>query len=722
MLRTCTGTLLSTLAAATLIIGCADDDAADRDAAFAGDASTDVASDDRDATSTDATAGADVDAGADSSDNTDTDADSGADALTDIGDDTPTDTADAPDDAGGGDTGIVPLFDESTELEPALRVDTGEALVTRFADRARDRHAREDEFQSYDHYLPFYWEHRTTTVEIIDPIGHGGDTITFNVTTQWPLREAEAELRFFYRGLGTVAEYYNNGVMTALGDNRYTRTVSDNGAEGRELRVGDRMEFELSQFLDAPPRGRINYYGTTFLYIVGEGIVPWQTRGVFGQPGTELEDSYPIPEEGRLGGGTTLPYQYSNEPNSHLLQMATNLAPQNGQTFVLGRRVHHTNMLDGTHTESAENGVFAELNGLVGGRYVNTSCSGCHINNGRGTLPESGLTPDTFVFHVGEADGSADPMLGSVLQPFDVSRAPEGQVVLSGWNEVDDGLRTPVFAFPDGEPAGVSPRIALPLVGMGLLEAIPEAAIVALADPDDADGDGISGRARTVVDPITGQSRLGRFGWTARRSSVREQVASALNTDMGVMTEMFPEPDCGSAQGNCEASGGTLPDAHLETLTRYVALLGVRARRDLDDAEARRGEDVFDELNCSGCHTPSFETSPHHPLAELRSQTIMPYSDLLLHDMGPGLASTLPEDGVSSSEWRTPPLWGLGLADAAAGENEEPGQAFYLHDGRARTIDEAIRWHGGEAEASRAAYESLGDSDQQALLAFLRSL
>ena len=216
---------------------------------------------------------------------------------------------------GTGGTGAAPvdenvtyvaLYDEETVLERALVEERPDALITRLGDRARDRHAREDEFQAYDHYLAFYWEHRTAAIEIVDTVGRGGDSVTFNVTTEWPLIPNQAELRFFYRGIGTVAEYYDNGVMTDLGGNRYTRSVSYNSKTNAPLAVGDRMEFELSQFLNAPPRGRSNYYGTTHLYIVGQGIVPWEARGTFGDGNTEREDSYPIAPTGLLGGAQLL--------------------------------------------------------------------------------------------------------------------------------------------------------------------------------------------------------------------------------------------------------------------------------------------------------------------------------------------------------------------------------------------------------------------------------
>ena len=251
---------------------------------------------------------------------------------------------------------------------------------------------------------------------------------------------------------------------------------------------------------------------------------------------------------------------------------------------------------------------------------------------------------------------------------------------------------------------------------MGLLEAISEADVLALADPNDSDSDGISGRVHVVTDAETGDPRLGRFGYKASVATLKQQVASALNTDMGVMTSVFPDPDCGPSQVDCGPSGEELDDEALNQLTTYVALLGIRPQRDGDDPEVQAGATLFGNYGCDACHTPTFETSPYAPRAELRSQTIHPYTDLLLHDMGPELADDLGEGGASGAEWRTAPLWSVGLT---AEVNDGEG---YLHDGRARTLHEAIAWHGGEGDAARQAYLAASAGDQAALLAFLESL
>ncbi|MFK8014641.1 MAG: di-heme oxidoredictase family protein [Gammaproteobacteria bacterium] len=606
-----------------------------------------------------------------------------------------------------------PLFDSSTVLEPVLQIDTGTALITRMSDRARDRHAREAQFQAYDHFLSFYWEHRTAEIEIVDTIGRGGDTVTFNVITEWPVNPTEAELRFFHL---VAAVYAGNGIMSAVpnldvpGETRrhYTRSATFNPLTNAPLQVGDRMEFELSQFLTGVPNGRNNYYGTATLYVVGQGVKPWQAINAAQNPS-------PIPAAGLIAGDTTLSYQYSDEPDNHFIQMATNLSNINGQTFVLGRRVHHTDFGDGSHNESPDNPNFDELSGLLGTNYINRSCVACHIRNGRALPPSANEPLRRYIVRVGDENGDPDPSIGSVLQPLSTSPTSEGSVSIASWTE-SNGLRSPNFAFTPSPPAQFSARIAPQLVGMGLLEAIRESDIEAMADPDDSNGDGISGRLQLVRDPVTGQSRIGRFGWKASEASVRHQVAGALNTDIGVMTTARPTPDCGVSQFDCGTSNLELSDDNLDKLTAYVSLLGVRARRGLNDATALQGEALFGNAGCTGCHTDTLQTTEFHPHAELRDQTIHPYTDLLLHDMGPGLASTLGEGQASGAEWRTAPLWGIGLT---AGVSE--GEA-YLHDGRARTLTEAILWHGGEAESSKQAFAAMSQSEQNAVIAFLKTL
>jgi CxxC motif-containing protein (DUF1111 family) len=306
-----------------------------------------------------------------------------------------------------------------------------------------------------------------------------------------------------------------------------------------------------------------------------------------------------------------------------------------------------------------------------------------------------------------------------VLQPRSSSGPVEATATIASYTNLTgqfgDGtsysLRKPNYAFQSVTPSFFSVRLTPPLVGMGLLEAVEESTISALADPSDANQDGISGRIQQVSDPQTGDQRLGRFTSKGGRARLSHQIASALNTDMGVTTPVFPSLDGETTTGSPEVSTG-----ELDQMTRYVALLGIGARRDLANPQALRGEQVFTSSQCVKCHTPNMTTGPHHPMAELRNQTIHPYTDLLLHDMGPGLADNMGEGGASGSEWRTPPLWGIGLTAGVSG-----GEA-YLHDGRARTLEEAILWHGGEAEASKEAFRTLPTADRAALIKFLKSL
>ena len=649
---------------------------------------------------------------------------------------------------------MTPLYDAATSLESAIVFDRGDAIVTQFADRARDRHAKEDHFQSYDHYLSHYWTHRTARFMFEDYVTKGGNSIVVTFVTEWKL--GVREFRAWYYGMNTVAEYhgnYENGVVevasgtfddnlnqiSSIGSEyKYQLTITQNrGLNGsvNALALGQAMEIEVSQFLDAVPEGRTNYYGTTYLYMVGVGgMVPWYTVGDFADKSSERENSHRLDEAAWLGGQTTLPYGYTNEPDNHFMQMATNLSGKNGQPFVLGRRIHHTDFETGQHDESIDNGIFTEMVGKSGPHYVSASCSGCHERNGRASVAPVGSALEKWVFKVGDANGAIHPDLGRVLQPqnngINDANDGEGVVTLGAWTE-NNGLRSPNFVFSKTTPATFSARLAPQLVGLGLLEAINEADILALEDINDANGDGISGKAQRVVDPISGETRIGRFGYKAATSSIKHQVAMAFNTDMGVMSSVLPNPDCGSAQTTCGASGVELADQHLDNLVKYISLLGVRPQRDHDSAQVQ-GQSIFNAIGCNGCHVNSFQTSQYHPFAELRDQSIQPYTDLLLHDMGAGLADSLGEGLATGSEWRTAPLWGLGLSACVTGGVTNPtGQQgdeictpdeSYLHDGRARTIHEAILWHGGEGQTANTAYQALNGADKAALEAFLKSL
>jgi CxxC motif-containing protein (DUF1111 family) len=630
---------------------------------------------------------------------------------------------------------FLPLFTAATALEPDPVIETSTAKITYLGDRVRDRHARESAFQKYDHYLSWYWEQRVGNIQIIDRVAKGGSTITFNYTTQGLLNPAE--FRTFFGGVSAVAQYNNNQIATLVSttpssisgetDYNYSATINQNANAGnRPLQIGDRVEIEISYFLAAPRNGRKNYYGTTFLYVVGQGIVPWAQGNDLGLPGgivggvNQTLDSHPLPTEAWLGGLLTLPYQYSNEPLHRFKQMAGNMTAQNAQPFMLGRRLHHTDFQTGVHSEP-DNPVFAQQMNKLGPKFAAQSCVECHVNNGRSLLPAVGTTVEYAGVKVSDStDGAPHPILGEQLQPHAISGNPEAGVLLAGFTTLDgtygDGtsytLRKPVLQFSGVIPAYHSLRMAQPLVGLGLLEAIPESAILALADPNDANLDGISGRARFVPDPSNSLIlRLGRFAHKAAQPKVIHQIAHALNRDMGVVSELFPVLDGETSPRPAEVS-----NTELDQLNRYAVLLGVGAQRDLRDAQVVRGKQLFTSASCVACHTPSFTTSAYHPKGELRNQTIRPYTDLLLHDMGPGLADSMAEGDATGAEWRTAPLWNIGLTAGVAG-----GEG-YLHDGRARTIEEAILWHGGEAEQAKENFRKMSAADREALVKFIRSL
>lgn len=366
-----------------------------------------------------------------------------------------------------------------------------------------------------------------------------------------------------------------------------------------------------------------------------------------------------------------------------------------------------------------------EADGL-GPTFHADSCLGCHVRNGRGSV-------QSILLRIGLGPNN-DPLpeYGSQLQPFGIAGVPgEGKPVraetVTTHRRVDAtaaSLLLPTYSIsspaygPLGDDLRISARIAPQIVGQGLLEAISEDDLVAGADPDDEDGDGISGRVHWVQDGDA--TRVGRFGWKAMHASVESQTAAAFSEDLGITSARFPEINCPGSQSACRAapSGGSpeLGAARLRVTVAYMRLLGVPRRRGGDTDEILRGKALFNAVGCASCHRPSFQTRADASEPELASQRIWPYSDLLLHDMGDRLADRRKEGDAGEREWRTPPLWGLGLVPVVNGERH------LLHDGRARTIEEAILWHDGEAAAARLAYEQLSPATRAELEAFVESL
>ena len=382
--------------------------------------------------------------------------------------------------------------------------------------------------------------------------------------------------------------------------------------------------------------------------------------------------------------------------------------------------------------------VPAEVNPGLGPVYNNISCINCHARDGRGRAPTSGEKLTSMLFRVSLPNPEGDVTHGPVPVPgfgtqlnnraiFGVP--PEGTVTINyteGELTTSDGtkvyLRTPNYKIenayqPLPDNVELSPRVAPVVFGLGLLEAIPESTILALADEDDQDGDGISGKANYVWDVQKNGLSLGRFGWKANQPTLIQQVASAYHDDMGITTSLLPrESSAGQSQYDGRGDDPELSDEILDVVTFYVQTLAVPARRNLDDPVVQRGEELFESVGCSSCHIPTLRTGTLSDVPEVSNQTIQPFTDLLLHDMGPGLADNRPDFLASGSEWRTPPLWGIGLVKVVNGHTN------FLHDGRARGLLEAILWHSGEAEQSREAVQGMSASDRDALIAFLESL
>lgn len=370
----------------------------------------------------------------------------------------------------------------------------------------------------------------------------------------------------------------------------------------------------------------------------------------------------------------------------------------------------------------------ADVNPGLGPVFNQASCIRCHTRDGRdlagllirvsrpGTGPHGGPVPvEGFGLQIQDK-----AVIGVDVEARVVMEERDTSLTLPGGTTVTLTRPTFTLAAPfTALPADLylSPRMPRPVFGLGLLEAVWEGTLLDLADPDDRDGDGISGRVNRVWDEVGQRLAVGRFGWKANQPTLLQQTAAAYMGDMGVTTTVFAsEASLGSLGDDGRADDPELDDEELEAATFYVQTLAVPAPRDLDSPEVLRGEELFVEAGCAGCHVPRLQTGSLEGVPEVSNQTIYPYTDLLLHDMGSALADGRSDFEANGQEWRTAPLWGLGLTRTVN------GQFRLLHDGRARGILEAILWHGGEAEAAREAVRSMTTSEREALLSFLQSL
>lgn len=395
----------------------------------------------------------------------------------------------------------------------------------------------------------------------------------------------------------------------------------------------------------------------------------------------------------------------------------------------------------------------------LGPLFNSRSCQSCHLKDGRGRPPAANFPADTAesmflrlsispqndeqrrLLAEHRANSIDEPTYGGQLQNIAIQGLDNEGHMHIDYQEVPvklaDGttvsLRKPTYGVeglkfgPMHPQTMMSPRLAPPMTGVGLLEAIPEEQIRAHADPDDKDHDGISGRTNEVWSADQNRAELGRFGWKAGQPSIRQQAAHAFAGDMGLSNPLMPNGsgDCTAAQKDClnAPNGNTERDGGFEVgpklfdhVVFYSQNLAVPPRRNFNDPAVARGKALFYQLGCQSCHSPSFTTGSAEGQPHLSNQKIWPYSDLLLHDMGKGLADNRPEGMADGQEWRTAPLWGIGLTQLVS------GHTFFLHDGRARNLEEAVLWHGGEAQAARDAYTALSKADREALIKFVESL
>lgn len=381
----------------------------------------------------------------------------------------------------------------------------------------------------------------------------------------------------------------------------------------------------------------------------------------------------------------------------------------------------------------------AEVNPGLGPIYNNISCINCHSRDGRGRPPRIDGKLVSMLFRISLPNTEEEqigkppipvPGYGTQLNNRAIFGTPaEGNVKITYTEQplvTADGtsipLQYPHYTITDTyhplpENIEVSPRVAPVVFGLGLLEAIPEETILSNADETDINADGISGKPNYVWDVVNNTYTLGRFGWKANQPNLLQQVASAYHDDMGVTTSLFPlENSTGQVQLKENRTVPEVSDDILDVVTFYVQTLAVPARRNIDDPKVKHGEQLFAQAQCSSCHIPTMRTGVLAGVPSVSNQTIHPYTDLLLHDMGTELADYRPDFHASGKEWRTPPLWGIGLLRTVNGHTN------LLHDGRARNLMEAILWHGGEAEKSREATLQMSQTERDALIAFLESL
>ncbi len=445
------------------------------------------------------------------------------------------------------------------------------------------------------------------------------------------------------------------------------------------------------------------------------------------------DDEVYIPQEidanEQFSGGETTTFDFSQ--NAFSLQ-APNLNTQEGLDFFVGNSLFNQNWVTAPASTTARDGL--------GPLFNAHSCSGCHGDDGRGRPPlyagelDHGLLLRVSIFGTNANGGTVnDPNYGGQIQDQSILNIDTEAAFNITYQEITvqyaDGtsytLQKPIYHItnlmygPIANEINVSPRVANQMIGLGLLEALDENTLLNFSDENDSNNDGISGRPNYVWDIASSSTKIGRFGWKANEPNLRQQVAGAFNGDMGITSTLFPNENCPpGVDCNTLPNGGSpeIPDNNLNHVTLYSSTLGVPARRDWDEVAIQEGKALFNQINCNSCHIPKMVTGNHSTIDALSNQTIRPYTDLLLHDMGDELSDNREDFLATGNEWRTPPLWGIGLIETVNGHTN------LLHDGRARNMEEAILWHGGEAENSKLAFKNLDAINREKVIAFLNTL
>ncbi|PQJ23385.1 di-heme oxidoredictase family protein [Tenacibaculum sp. SG-28] len=380
------------------------------------------------------------------------------------------------------------------------------------------------------------------------------------------------------------------------------------------------------------------------------------------------------------------------------------------------------------------------LDGL-GPTFNAKSCAGCHFKDGRGKplLTNTQSASDGFLMRLSipgqDIHGGPMPVPG-----YGDQLQNKGVLNVSGEGHVAVTFETIAGTYPDGTPYELrkpkytiyeenfgdlstvltSPRVGTQTIGLGFIDALSAEELLKNADEFDTDGDGISGKPNYVWDVINSSISIGKFGWKANQPSLKQQVAAAFFGDLGLTSTVFKEQNCPSPQQDCyDAPDGGSPEVveeQLERITFYQSALSVPIRRNFKDPDVLQGKKMFHKAKCISCHAINFKVEQYERIPQIAGTTVNPYSDFLLHDMGEALADNRADFLANGREWRTQPLWGIGLI------NTVNRHTFLLHDGRARNIEEAILWHGGEAQASKEIFMNYSKEQREQVIKFINTL